>query len=376
MKSGRNYWGCALVMAGLSLTGCGAHPSPPLWPGSKYTEADRTRSMMRALEYIHRSANVPANFEQEDCDYVYCFYSIAATAKDPQLRVAAVHIAPFYAREWARARSVVPANANADKICHLTFGWLPAALLGENDSHIKPQLVRAAARFPAEDYILFDPAKEPPPSDIPAPCDTDHYRNPRGAKVCKKCGRALTMKSKYEVWLDALIISYSGDRYGVRLGGSYRDVLKWLPQMRPYPEPGQVSQGLFLDVLYALTHVVYTLNDYGRYRLPHDLLPQEFAYLKRNLGQAIAMHDPETMGEFLDALKSFGLNESDPVIQEGMTYILDTQRADGTWSPPDEKDYYTLYHSAWCAIDGLKDCRYEREGISFPELRPMIEAMK
>ena len=31
--------------------------------------------------------------------------------------------------EWARTRGVLPPNANADKITHLTFGWLPASLL-------------------------------------------------------------------------------------------------------------------------------------------------------------------------------------------------------------------------------------------------------
>ncbi len=365
-----------LTLAAIILTGCSSHASPPLWPGSKYTEADRTRAMLRALAYIERSAAVPANFEGQDADYVYCFYSIAATARDPQLHAAAARIGPTYARKWAATRSVVPPNANADKVCHLTFGWLPASLLGESDARIKPELQRAAARFSADDYLLFDPAKEPPPSDISEPCDYDHYRNARGVKVCKKCGRPLTMKNKYEVWLDALIISFSGDRYGVRLGGSYADVLKWMPAMRPYPDPRHTNQGLFLDVLYALTHVVYTLNDYGRYRLPRDLLPQEFAYLKQNLGEAIAMHDPETMGEFLDALKGFGLDKSDPVIQKGITYLLDTQRADGTWGPPNEKDFYNLYHSAWCAIDGLKDCKYEGEGIIFPELRPLVDSIR
>ena len=106
------------------------------------------------------------------------------------------------------------------------------------------------------------------------------------------------------------------------------------------------------------------------------LLPQEFTYLKENLGEAIALHDPETMGEFLDTLKSFGLNGSDEVIRTGITYLLDTQRADGTWSDPKEKDPYTLYHSAWTAIDGLKDCRWQGEGLSFPQVRPLLDSMR
>ena len=249
-------------------------------------------------------------------------------------------------------------------------------MLGESDARIKPDLVRAAARFTAIDFLLFDPTKEPPPSDIPEDCRYDSANNPRGATVCRKCGRPLRMRSKYDVWMDALIATYTGDRYGIQLGAPYRDVLQWMPTMRPFLKRSQTSYRNFIDTLYALTHVVYTLNDYGKYRLPRGLLPQEFAYLKDNLGEAIALHDPETMGEFLDALKSFGLNQSDEVIRTGVTYLLDTQRADGTWGDPKEKDPYTLYHSAWTAIDGLKDCCWQGEGLSFPQVRPLLDSMR
>ena len=72
--------------------------------------------------------------------------------------------------------------------------------------------------------------------------------------------------------------------------------------MRPYLKLNQTTQGNFLDTVFALTHVVYTLNDYGKHLLPRDLLPQEFSYLKDNLGEAIALHNPETMGEVSSTL--------------------------------------------------------------------------
>lgn len=364
-----------LVLFPLVLAGCHPPGSEPLWHGSKYTKADRTKAMLRALDYIDRSARKAGNFNDWASDYTYCFYSLAATAKDPELRAAASRLSPFYAHKWATMRTTIPPGANVGEVSDIVFGWLSAALAGEDDHVIKPQLRQACARFKPVDFLLFDPKIEPPPSDIPAACPFDHHEDPRGMKVCSKCGRKLSMRSKYDVWLDALITAYSGDRYGIELGGTLHDVLQWMPTMRPYPLPNQ-SHRDFLDALYALTHVVYTLNDYGRWLLPRDLLPQEFAYLKGNLGEAIAMHDPETMGEFLDTLKSFGLNDSDEVIRTGITYLLDTQRADGTWSAASEKDAYTLYHSAWTAIDGLKDCRWEGEGLSFPELRPLLERIR
>jgi hypothetical protein len=332
--------------------------------------------MLRALDYIERSARAPKQFSRWGSDYLYCFYSLAVTARDPELRAAAARLASEFAKRWANMEATVPPNAGSADIAFMVFGWLPAELLGESDARIKPDLIRAAARFKAVDFLLFDPAKEPPPSDIPEDCDYDATHNPRGATVCKRCGRRLIMKTKYEVWMDALINTYSGDRYNVQLGAPYRDVLQWMPAMRPYLKRSEITQDNFIDTLYALTHVVYTLNDYDQHPLPHDLLPQEFAYLKENLGEAIALHDPETMGEFLDALRSFGLNESDEVMRTGITYLLDTQRVDGTWSDPKEKDPYTLYHSAWTAIDGLKDCLQKPEALSFPELRPMLDRMR
>jgi hypothetical protein len=271
--------------------------------------------------------------------------------------------------------ATVPAIVDADEIADLAFGWYAATELGQSDHRIKPELRQAAARFTAIDYLLFDPVREPPPSDVPAQCPYDSVWNSRGATVCQKCGRLLALRSRYDVWLDALITTYTGDRYGMRLGAAYQDVLRWLPAMRPYLDRGHTSDENFIDTVYAVTHVVYTLNDYGQYLLPHNLLDDEYQFLRRNLREAIVVNDPETLGEFLDSLKSFGLNSSDEVIRSGMSYLLDTQRADGTWSRPDEKDFYVLYHSAWTGIDGLKDCRWQGVGLSFPKLRPWLEEL-
>ena len=320
----------AAVLAVSVFVGCNSPADEPLWPGSKYTEGNRSKALMRAIQYIDQSANNPKNFLDQGSDYLYCFYSIATTARDSALQTAAERMGRKYAKQWAKTSSKVPATPRPNEIADLVSGWLSASRLGQSDERINPELRQAAARFSAVDYLIFDPAKEPPPSDIPDKCLYDSVSNPRGSTVCRKCGRTLEMRSKYEIWLDALITTYAGDRYGIRLGGSYRDVLQWIPAMRPYLDRGQTSESNFIDTVYAVTHVVYTLNDYGAHLLSRELLPREYSYLKRNAGEAIALKDPETMGEFLDTLKSFGLNESDEVIRTGITYLLDTQRADGT----------------------------------------------
>src|SRR4029077_19797061 len=156
-------------------------------PGSKYTEADRTRALLRALEFLHRSSSSPNNFDAWASDYLFCFYEISSTARNPELRAEATRLARGHENKWAAARPVVPANASSNELADLVFGWYPAALLGQSDARIKPQLRSAIANIPPADFLLFDPAKEPPPADIPAPCRYDHWLNPRGSTVCRKC---------------------------------------------------------------------------------------------------------------------------------------------------------------------------------------------
>jgi hypothetical protein len=164
-----------------------------------------------------------------------------------------------------------------------------------------------------------------------------------------------------------MITTYTGDRYGVRLGAGFADVTQWLPRLRPYPAFKE-ADAEFYSVAYAITHVIYTFNDYSSSRLQPEWLSGEFAFLKSHLPLNIAADDAETMGEFLDTLKSFGLTEDDPLIRSGIEFVLSRQNADGSWGDPNEPEIYPRYHSTWTAINGLMDYAWPRGvGVSFPE---------
>src|SRR5262249_45341771 len=158
----------------------------------------------------------------------------------------------------------------------------------------------------AIDVLLFDPAEEPPPSDIPEECATCGLQNARGATVCKRCGARLAMRNRYDLLQDALITTYTGDRTGITLGAHYVDVLQWMPEMRPYPPKSEGAHSYYAGV-YGATHLIYTYNDYSQFRVSPDCFPEEFAHLKANLRQAVVTNDAETMGEYLDTLRAFGL---------------------------------------------------------------------
>jgi hypothetical protein len=328
---------------------------------------DRQRSILRGLEFIYASASTPKHFEDNGDDFLWCFYSLSAAAKDPELKRRAWVMGQERAHEWRRTNAHVPANADADVIGGLAFGSLSATLLDVPDDNLKAELVAVAHRFKPEDYLQFDPAKEPPPSDIPRNCKKCKSSNPRGTKVCRKCGSQLRMNSPYDILCEALISGYTTNQYGVWLGGSYEDIAQWIPKMRPYPKPADKNFRNSHDAAYAITHIVYTLNDYTLYRLKPEWLPEEYEYLKANLKANIAENDPETLGEFIDTLKSFGVDERDPDMRTGVEFLLAHQNSDGSWGNMKEGDSYVRYHTTWTAMNGVMEYQWRGEGVIFPE---------
>ncbi len=333
----------------------------------------RARAIERGLRFIYQTASVENNFEKHGSDYLWCFYSIATTSKDPSLRELAWSMGRERGNVWHEKQSGIPIDAAADDVADIAFGAYALQQLGTPDEALKERVRQAAGRFSAVDFLSFDPAREPPPADLPYVCEQCKLRNPRGADRCRRCGKPLKIRNRYDLWDDALITTYTGDCYGVRLGARYADVVKWAPAMRPYPPRSNGSVQDFYDTLYSITHLIYTLNGYSMYRLSPEWLPDEFEYLKTNLKQAVKLHDPETMGEFMDTLLSFGMTEADPLIRTGVNFLMKTQNADGSWGNPRDRDIYNRYHSTWTAIDGLREYQWHGERLSFPELADALK---
>lgn len=328
---------------------------------------------MRGLKFIYRTALKRQNFRDYGHDYLWCFYSLSVAVEDAHVRRMAHRMGTERARFWRRAHRSVSPDADAATISELVYGNDAADSLGVYDHQLKAELRHAALRFKARDYLLFDPLTEPPPDDVPDECKRCGANNARGTSVCFVCKTKLVMRTRYDVWYDALITAYVGTRSGVPLGAHYVDVLKWLPSLRPYRASPQDEGEEFHDTVYAITHVVYTLNNYSQYKISPRLLPQEFEFLKANFKAAIAEDDADMLGEFMDSLRAFGLTTSDPLIRAGTEYYLSHQNRDGSWGDEKEKDIYLRYHPTWNAIAGLSEYAWQGEGLSFPEVRPLLE---
>ena len=317
-------------------------------------ELQRRRAIERGLQFVYETACDPENFKLWGHDYLGCFHSIWSTSKNIKLRRTARTMGQERARYWRRELARLGSDVEAEDIAQLVFGAYAADKLGVHDRLFKEKVRAAAGRFTARDYFGFDTAHEPPPRDMPdeCPCGVD---NKRGRKTCYQCKRRLIMLSPYAVWMDALTRSYTGERYGITIGAALADVLKWVSIMRPYPTYDGGYNPDFYWALYAVTHIVYTLNDYSLYKLSPRCLPEEYAFLKVNLQNFINMEDAESVGELLDTLKAFGLSEDYPLIRKGIDFLLAQQNPDGSWGDLGATDIYQRYHPTWTAIDGLRE---------------------
>jgi len=338
----------------------------------KFATTKRLRAVERGLGFIYQSACDPENFSIYGHDYLFSLHWVSSTSRDANLRGLAWDMGRERAYHWRCEHSTVPPDIDADTMTHLIFGDLSADRFGVCDAWLKPHIRKAAPLFSSQDYFWFDPIAEPPPSDVPEDCDCE-ASNPRGSVTCGECKQPLSMTSPYEVWLVALVRTYLGERYGVRIGARYSDVIQWLPTMRPYQMFEEGGENNFIWSIYAITHIVYTLNDYSSYKLSPRWLPEEYSFLKASLDQIIAMEDPETLGEILDSLKAFGLTDKNELISRGEEYVLRTQNSDGSWGDVNADDIYDRYHSTLTAINGLREYNWCQTTLSFPELKPLLE---
>jgi hypothetical protein len=332
----------------------------------------RALAVNRALEFLYSMACDPESFDAYGHDFLFCFYTIASNSKDPDLRARARRMGRERARRWRIAHPTVKRDANAGELSSLVFGSDAADRLGVRDFPLKSQIRRALKKFSAEDFYRFNPATEPPPTNIPDICKCG-TENARGRRRCAHCHGPLEMLGRYGAWIDALIMTYLGERYGVIAGAKFEDAIKWLPLMRPYRGPEGGGNEDFYWTVYAVTHVVYTLNHYNVYQLSPRWLPEEFEFLKTNLEEAIQREDPEMTGEFLDSLKAFGLSDNHPLIRKGTGYVLSQQNADGGWGDVHSEDPYLRYHPAFTAINGLRDIAWRGTRLSFPRLKHLLE---
>jgi hypothetical protein len=341
-------------------------PSLRLWL------AARDRALARGLTFVERATRRPQALESFGSALIYSLSFMATTALDAEVRRYTRQLALRSFRLWQQLWGPrLPADHDADTVSEFVHAYGAAERLGLRFPRQMDALRRASRRFRAADYLWFDPRREPPPADVPEFCACG-WSNPRRRRRCvnRGCRARLDRMSPLRVWTISLTAAFCGDRNGVPFGIGYERMMRWLPRMRAYQGPGDVAA--FYDSAYAISHVVYTLNDYGVWLLDPRLLPAEFEYLRTHLPAALEVGDPDMVGEFLDSLRAFGLGNQDAQVAAGIDFLVGSQNRDGSWGEADGNGDYPRFHATWAALDGLRDFAWRGPGLSYPRLRPAL----
>jgi hypothetical protein len=206
----------------------------------------RLRAVTRALRLLYTLACRRSTFEKYGSHFLLAFYFIGTTTGNAAIRRQALRMGRERARHWISRWNHTPRTLSARTVLDDVFASYAAWQLGIRNSRIRRELQIAVAKYTPRELLGFG------------------LRDPR---------------IKYEPWYCALFTTYFCERHGIELGVRYIDVLNQLPKLRPYPRPGTRN---YHDSIYAVTHIVYTLNDYNRFRLSPRLLPHEFTFLKEH----------------------------------------------------------------------------------------------
>jgi hypothetical protein len=333
---------------------------------------ERKRAIQMGMDFLCRTAGKMKSWRASGPYFFICFPLIAATSKSITLRKMARERGRSLALRWQSLCPALPNKPRPEVVYRFLLGGYTADHFGLRNEVLREQVRLAARCFSAREFLGFDPRSEPPPDNVSEACSCG-LENVPGRKRCQRCRKKLIINSRYRVWMGALGTTFWADRYGVTLGARYADVLQWLPNMRPYSMHQKQDYLAFFDIVYAVTHLVYTLNGYGRYNLSSRWLPQEFEFLRANVNVAIRWDDPDMVGEFLDCLKAFGLPNHHPTIRLATNYLLAKQNADGSWGDMQVNDIFQRFHATWTAVDGLREYAWRGERLSYPSLQPLLE---
>jgi hypothetical protein len=315
----------------------------------------RRRAVGRALGLLHAIARRESTFERYSGHLLLAFCLIGTTSRSAAIRRQALEMGYERARYWKKQWPHTRRGLDADTVMHEVIASYAVERMGIGVDRIRRDLQTVLDRYTPRDLLYFDPSAERAPADVPEDCPCGHVSE-RGRTSCRACRKRLGKRSRYEVWYYALTTTYFCERQGVASGARFADVMGQLPGLRPYPRPGSRH---YYDSIYAVTHLVYTLNDYGRSRLSPRRFPHELRFLKACMRWALEQGEPDTVGEIIDTLAALGVDDADPLLVKGRAFLLAHQRDDGGWG--EEGDDYRQFHHVWAAIDGLRDYRWRPE---------------
>ena len=280
-----------------------------VWGQNGHKVHQRIKAVRRGVDFIFNLVNGKLNidgsndkdrlFRDHGADAIQCFNDIACASGEPIKRMALMYSEQLtdrfkhYVDEmgWKIEKEPTPAEV-VDAIASVY------ALESTSVTHAyKAEIVRFCVHlssYCASDYFGWDVRGSPPPSNgVPELCmkcgscsvaqNTRGSFNENSSPICSKCNENLSLLTRQRALCNALVYLYYANRVGVKLGADFKDALKWLPEVRPYKGPHQLDWNEYVDQCYLVTHVVFTVSEWGALRLDKELLPHEYYFLREHM---------------------------------------------------------------------------------------------
>ena len=313
------------------------------WPGVK------RQSIMRGLDFLQSMGEQLFRNEQlaakHGPDLMLPFYIPPASAKFASTEERhALRVATSLAQEWRKRVSGIsrymPPRVPAAELLNLMQGLYSLDMLGIGDPVLHAQLHERAGAWRTADFLKYDPAAGEPPSSVRERCVCSSLV-PEGAAECPSCRRPAVPMSPFDTWLEALIWTFHGCRMRIGLGACFFDVLRQVCNAfgRLYPRRHKLSEKDRHYLTYALTHVIYALNNFDERSLEPSLFPPMVpAFLREQLHAAMKADDPDLAGELLDCLKCLGQGGDASTTAAEKFLVARQSVADGGWVCKGEAD--------------------------------------
>ena len=342
-----------------------------------WNQHQRKGAVNRGMDYIFRLSTDKENFSYFGNDIIQCFYDVSTVTGEP-IRLRCLMFLELLANRWREEMATQGwANDSDNPTCQEVIDVVTGMYCLERVSvahNLKPGVLKAAKIFTALDYFGFDPEKETVPVEpIPDKCkECGATQQDRRRQMCNNCGKQLTLNSRFRTMSNALINSFYAYKAGIDFGTPFLSVLKHLPELRPYQGHHELSWEEYNDQCYLVTHVVFVLSNWGELALDKNMFPHEYFFIVRNLPIHLHTGDIHLVSEFLECLRIFGTKDSNDKIQEGISFLLDSQAKDGSWDSGKASDAYTAYHATMCACQAMLAHKYRGYGPGVVEAAPLL----
>ncbi len=308
------------------------------------------KQIVKGMNFVASFANNRSYLSAYSADLLFFFVHIANTSDDPSCRQMALSQGKQLAKKWRKIQCV---PRKPTRLIHTLIAEQAAHDLGCQDIQFRTRLHKKLSLGLIIEQLGFNPTTQPPPDNLNDECESCGLQNVATRTFCKGCRKKLVKLSKYDVWLNAIVVTHHLNKH--RLVGQHllSETLKWLKHMRPYPKESVSLQKEAWEATYAITHVIYGLTDYSLRPLKLDGLETELKYLTSSCQQAKDCGDLDLLGECIDAIRSFEGTCEGELVNEATNFLLSNQNKDGSWGDINHPPHNRM-HTTWTVLDAIR----------------------